>query len=841
MRNCLRSVVLINDQSDNVCWQPKRTKQCIDLGTVTWCLRGVVLAIFASLFSTPSVAANDSPLGGFLPFVGMALSDEFKNSGGGEATFFISDPSNSAAGQTLLSGSASPFFDIALLDTGAATHILGPDASGPNGYDVIGNGFGGTNIQPIGGATGTIDLMINDPHGVYIAGLGSRTSAGTDLTIDVPALRGQTTFATLSGPTEWTLPNIIGLPIAAQHTIRINNSQPQIFELGSRTVRTPDVEMFDLGTGSQQGIQRRLPLDLQPGGIGFIQGPLYVFNTSGILSGLPLHENPQSPSVIENGAIFVDVDMKRGTKSLDDTGMLFDTGADLTVISELTAVRLGFDPILDTPDFVLQVEGSGGIVDGIPGFYLNELNFDTIGGSFTKQNVPVAVLDVTNPSNPGNIVPGIIGMHLFNGRDLVIDTNPSVGQGGVGPSVYISDPVTSDHQWSTHAASGPWSTAGNWTTAGVPASLWITRVANVSGSHQTAVVDSDSTVFRTVVSGQPSAGMTIDILSGNELTVFADVTIEDDGQLHLSGGELDAQFVQMDGGMLSGSGNIFVGSGPIHTAVRNGAGVVAPGNTSGNAIGMLDINGDFAQASTGTLEIELAGTAVAGVDYDQITASRAGFLNGTLDVSLANHYTPQIGDSFEILTAGESLSGVFETLTLPNGFQWDVVYDPVQTPVRVLLEVTALSLIGDFNASGQYDPEDIDMLYAQIPGSSPPADASYDLTGDGSIDQADVDELVLQLMNRRYGDADLDQDIDITDFNSLSSHFDPSGIHLRWDNANFDGDGDVDITDFNTISNNFAPDGYNGNAIPEPSTIVLWLFGSLVAGWMWGATRGLHR
>ncbi|MEM7312710.1 MAG: hypothetical protein AAF497_06130, partial [Planctomycetota bacterium] len=63
----------------------------------------------------------------------------------------------------------------------------------------------------------------------------------------------------------------------------------------------------------------------------------------------------------------------------------------------------------------------------------------------TLENVPVAVLDVTNPSDPGNIVPGIIGMNLFSGRDIIMDANPSVGQGGTGPSLYISDPVTQDH------------------------------------------------------------------------------------------------------------------------------------------------------------------------------------------------------------------------------------------------------------------------------------------------------------------------------------------------------------------------------------------------------------
>ena len=786
----------------------------------------VVVAISLMAATATGVRANGSPLGGFLPFVGVALTDEFKNSNSGHELFFFADPSYFPDG-SFLTGNTSDFFDIALLDTGAATHILGPVATGSSGFDLAGNGFDGTVIQPIGGATGVIDLDINDPHGVYISGLGARTSpAGQPLALDESELRGQTSFATLSAPAAWRLPNIIGLPMLVQHAIKINNDAPQIFELGGRTVRTPDVELIELGRGSRQGIQRRVPLELRPGGIGFVQGPIYVLNTAGILSGDPLHENPRSPTLIENGGIFIDVDLANGTKSLEDTGMLFDTGSDMTVVSEQTAVRLGFDPIVDTPDFVLQVEGSGGISDGIPGFFVDELNFDAVGGDFSMQNVPVAVLDVTNPSDPGNIIPGIIGTHLFTGRNLVIDINPSIGTGGVGPSIFISDPVTSDHQWSTNSASGQWTTSGNWTAAGVPAELWVVRLGNVSGTPQSAVVDSHSTVFQTVIFGSAGAEMAVDIQSGNTLTVFADLTVEDNGRLHFSGGKLDAQFVQVDGGVLSGSGDIFVGSGPIHTAVRNGGGVVAPGDPSGNSIGLLAIDGDFAQSAPGSLQIELAGTGTPGVHYDHLSASRFGFLGGTLEVALVDAFMPQVGDSFEILTVDEELSGTFEDLILPGSFQWDVMYDPVIDPQRILLKVIGLGLIGDFNSSGQYDPQDIDMVFSQIPGSVPPADASFDLVGDGTLNQADVDQLVLNLMNRQFGDADLDQDIDITDFNSLSAHFDPSGNSLTWTHGNFDGDGDVDITDFNVLSLNFSPNGYTLSAIPEPTGFLLLIAGA---------------
>ena len=171
---------------------------------------------------------------------------------------------------------ATPYYDIALLDTGAATHILTPQAAGASGFDIDGNDFDGTNTQVIGGATGQQVLEINDPLAVFAAGLGNRVSAGSSLVMNTGALRGQSSFATLSAPNTWKLPNILGLPMAAQHSIAIKNSEPQVFELGGRTVRTPQVEFADLGSGSD-GILRRAPLKIRPGA-SFIAGPLYIQN-----------------------------------------------------------------------------------------------------------------------------------------------------------------------------------------------------------------------------------------------------------------------------------------------------------------------------------------------------------------------------------------------------------------------------------------------------------------------------------------------------------------------------------------------------------------------------------
>ena len=117
---------------------------------------------------------------------------------------------------------------------------------------------------------------------------------------------------------------------------------------------------------------------------------------------------------------------------------------------------------------------------------------------------------------------------------------------------------------------------------------------------------------------------------------------------------------------------------------------------------------------------------------------------------------------------------------------------------------------GSFVMSGQVTAADVDMLYSQVPGVVPAVHARFDLVPDGIIDGQDVDRLIHGLLQREFGDADLDGDVDITDANTLVEGFDPQGhnLHNGWAQGNFDGDDDIDIFDFNYIAANFAPTGY---------------------------------
>jgi hypothetical protein len=673
------------------------------------------VVVMCALAAACNVHAADAPLGGFIPLVGLGLTREYDDLDD-EATFFLADQQNSFVGQPMgpfvTNPPTTPYFDFAIFDTGAATHVLTNSAANNNHFAVAksytGNtdGFAGTNFQTLFGASGPIELRINDPLGVYIAGLADGSSSGSTLTMNTGALRGQSSVAMLQSmdDTEWTLPNIIGLPMAAQHAIAIRNSEPVIFQhdfddtaaQNVRTVRTPNIDLIPRGQGAAEGILRQVELKLRPS-IGFIQGPLYV--QGGDIFSLELHENPASPTVVENGGLFVEVDLAKGGELLEDRELLFDTAAELTVISRNTARKLGFDAILDQPDYLLEVESPGGVSSGVPVIHIDELSLDTIGGSFTLQNVPVMVLDLPNPNDPGNVVAGILGMNVFTGRDVVIDANPAAGGNSGGPpTLFIGDPVAQTHNWSVTASSAPWVADGSWSGTGTPNVMWDAIAANVSGSDQRAVISTNSTVYRTTISGTPTAGMAVQINTSATLTVFSETLIKQGGRIDLVGGNLDALFVNIEGGTLAGEGEVSVGAGPNVGQVRNLTGRVEPGLP----IGELTIDGDYSQQATATLAIDLSG-ATQSTQYDHLLVDRYAFLNGTLEVNLLS-FAPADNTSFTILTAEEGIFGAFDNLLLPSAYDWEITYGANDVILTVLGAAT--NVPGDFNDDGAVNAAD---------------------------------------------------------------------------------------------------------------------------------------
>ncbi len=142
------------------------------------------------------------------------------------------------------------------------------------------------------------------------------------------------------------------------------------------------------------------------------------------------------------------------------------------------------------------------------------------------------------------------------------------------------------------------------------------------------------------------------------------------GTFNLQGGTLVADAIAKGDGFGNAAGDLAAFNwtgGALHVATFGSAdqafdlnqdgGTLAPGNS----VGTSTIYGDYSQASAGTLEVELAATGLAGTDYDLVDVYGDVSLDGYLEVSLLGGFIPELGDSFDVLSATGSL---YEDLTI---------------------------------------------------------------------------------------------------------------------------------------------------------------------------------
>ncbi|HOC54034.1 MAG TPA: Ig-like domain-containing protein [Verrucomicrobiota bacterium] len=156
---------------------------------------------------------------------------------------------------------------------------------------------------------------------------------------------------------------------------------------------------------------------------------------------------------------------------------------------------------------------------------------------------------------------------------------------------------------------------------------------------------------------------TVDVTSGT--AYFSGGLNQTDGQTRLAGGSLS-------GGTFNFTGGVLLGTGVINAAVVNGA-VVSPGSS----LGMITVNGNYTQTASGMLQMELGGLT-PGSGFDKMVVNGQATLAGTINVTLANGFTPSFSDAFPILTCS-TRSGSFATINLPalpNALALTAQYSP---------------------------------------------------------------------------------------------------------------------------------------------------------------------
>ena len=111
------------------------------------------------------------------------------------------------------------------------------------------------------------------------------------------------------------------------------------------------------------------------------------------------------------------------------------------------------------------------------------------------------------------------------------------------------------------------------------------------------------------------------------------------------------------------------------------------------------------------------------------------------------------------------------------------------------------SVAGDLNLDGMADSADIDLIHAALRKEID--DLHFDLDGNESVEAADVDFLLANVLGATRGDADLNGTVAFSDFLLLAAAFSENG-QQGWESGDFNGDGRTTFADFLLLAANFG-------------------------------------
>ena len=355
----------------------------------------------------------------------------------------------------------------------------------------------------------------------------------------------------------------------------------------------------------------------------------------------------------------------------------------------------------------LRVAGSGVLLDtGTQGSSIGALSIDSgatlqIGNGAAAESIGVF-------GGPG-FGPGPVGGVLDNGT-LVWDHSDSVTPGwsitGTGALVQqgsgtLTLDLPNSYTGGTTVAGGTLAVAaggslgpGALTIAGGASANLADAAQPIASLSGAGTLDLAGTALQ--IGGGTPGVYTGAITGSGSLTSSGELTLDGaatlPGGVTVAGGMLtvgDAQHAAatLNGAVAVDAGATLRGHGTVVGNVVN-AGAVSPGGS----IGVLTVAGNYTQAPTGTLNIEVTPATTAGVGYDQLQVGGQASLAGALAVQVdSGNYVP--GARYDLVHAAGGVSGRFASVA------YSAAFSPYLTPtvsyaagdVYLSLDPTALA------------------------------------------------------------------------------------------------------------------------------------------------------
>ncbi|MGA1980116.1 MAG: retropepsin-like aspartic protease [Sedimentisphaerales bacterium] len=376
--------------------------------------KSITGAVFAAVIDSP-------PIDGFVPWIVVSITDERGGYWDIDAV-----PTTEVIGNYLTENPQSDYA-IGIFDTGASAHVISDDDAFKTGiYDAD-----MVTHQPVElvGATGTAIGYASQPLGIFIAGLDILEPNGL-LLDDSDTLGEYNVSAIVGDPVESpNLPTAIGIPLGVYFSAAFCNNKQFSVTIDGNDFNSPYISFYNLGDSSVPSYSNLIDLQLRPSDASAVQyipcdligdcgedpegSPAIPSTIWGMLSSQSLYFLPWV-NLADNNESITGID-----------GFMFDTGAQITVISRTMASGLRLDT--HNPDFTVEIQDVTGQVTVAPGFYLDSLEIPADGQWLEYTNVPVIALNIDSPE--GGFLDGIIGMNLFVDLNFVINGGGLIGQG----------------------------------------------------------------------------------------------------------------------------------------------------------------------------------------------------------------------------------------------------------------------------------------------------------------------------------------------------------------------------------------------------------------------------
>jgi T5SS/PEP-CTERM-associated repeat protein len=329
---------------------------------------------------------------------------------------------------------------------------------------------------------------------------------------------------------------------------------------------------------------------------------------------------------------------------------------------------------------------------------------------------------------------------------------------------------STDIQFDSQAATPTWSDGLTWSTGTVPDTTHEIEVGNLSGAPQQVNVQNENAFTHRLTVESNTSPIAISIQNGLSLSATTGVTVGNNGTIELQSGNLVGSAVDVEpGGMITGNGRVIA---ELTVGAETGQAMLSPG-LSATPIGDFEIEGDYHQMPSGTLEIDIHGDEVG--EFDTVAVSGQAELGGTLRVDATDLGEAQPGRTYQFMTVGSVMEdSVFEEVVTIG--RDDVYFAPIYPEEEmgsgsqaVLSNTLTLREIrkGDMNGDLVYDDQDVmsfalaltkPLEYHRDNGVSGQAAGDLDgydpatmtSSGNGRLDFDDIDDFVL-LINQQTG------------------------------------------------------------------------------------------